>query len=487
MATTWLKNLRIGKGKKRGSRISDIIDYVKNPQKTDGGQLITSYACDSRVADEEFLLAKREYEHITGRSQGKRDVIAYHIRQAFKPGEVDAELANKIGYELAMSFTKGKHAFIVATHIDQKHIHNHIIFNSTTISCDRKFNNFKNSSKAVRRISDLLCLENGLSVIENPQPSKGKNYAKWFGDKEPSWQEKLRRKIDEVLPGCSTFENFLAAMKAAGYTVSDKRKHISLLAPGQKQPTRLNTLKGDHTEAAIRGRLVGVRIVTSSGAGGRSSDVQKARSDNADGGHTRVSLLIDIQEKIRAGKGEGYERWARIFNLREAAKTLLFLQENGIDSYDDLVEKASAASGDFSERSQKIKDAETRLAEMRALQKQIGTYSKTRSTFAKYKASGWDRDFYESQRADITLHRAAKKYFDGLGLKKLPTIAALKQEYAALTAEKKKLYAGYRAAKDNMRELVVAKNNASNILGLTPETKQDTADRQKQRHNSHEK
>jgi len=324
MATTWIKSIHIKKNRSKSNAISGIIDYVENPSKTDNGKLISSYECDSRVVDDEFLLSKREYEYTTGRNQGRHDVLAYHIRQSFKPGEVDAETANKIGYELAMSFTKGKHAFIVATHIDKKHIHNHIIFNSTALSCDKKFNDFKRSGKAVRRISDLLCVEHGLSVIENPKPSKGQNYAEWLGDKEPSWQDKLRRKIDEVLPSCSSFEDFLAAMKAAGYTINDKRKHITFLAPGQTKPTRLDTLKGDHTEAAIRERLSGARIITSAGAGG---------------GHIRVSLLIDIQAKIQQGKGEGYEHWARIFNLKEAAKTLLFLKENGIDSYDDLARK----------------------------------------------------------------------------------------------------------------------------------------------------
>ena len=487
MATTWIKSLHIGKSRKRASVIADIIDYVKNPQKTDEGRLISSYACDSRVADEEFLLAKHEYEFLTGRSQGRREVIAYHIRQSFKPGEVDAKTANKIGYDLALSFTKGHHAFIVATHIDKEHIHNHIIFNSTAISCDRKFHDFKRSGKTIRHISDLLCLQNGLSVIENAKPSKGRTYAKWLGNKEDSWQDKLRWKIDEVLPSCSTFEGFLAVMKAAGYIINDKRKHITFLAPGQKKPTRLNSLKGDHTEEAILERLAGVRIVTSSSASSRSSDVQKAHSGDMSGGHTQVSLLIDIQAKIQEGKGGGYERWARIFNLREAAKTLLFLQENGIDSYDDLVKKAASASGDFSALSQKIQSAEKRLAEIRELQKQMGTYSKTRDIYAKYKASGWDKDFYESQRADIILHRAAKKYFDGLGLKKLPTIAALKQEYAALAAEKKKLYSGYRAAKDRMRELVVAKNNAANILGLTPEAQKRDTQRHQDRSDSFNK
>ena len=491
MATTWIKSLHIGKKKSRSSVIADIIDYVKNPEKTDGGKLISSYACNSRVADEEFMLSKRQYEHITGRDQGRREVIAYHIRQSFKPGEVDAETANKIGYELAMSFTKGQHAFVVATHIDRKHIHNHIIFNSTAKSCDRKFNDFKRSGKVIRRISDILCIQNGLSVIENPKPSKGRNYAAWLGIKEPSEKDKLRRKIDEVLPGCKTFEDFIKAMEAADYKVNDNGKHITMLAPGKKQPRRLDTLKGDHTEMAIRERIAGLRVVTPSG-GGRSAEehtavIQTASPAGIEVGGTRVSLLIGIQAKIQTGKGEGYERWARIFNLKEAAKTLLFLQENGIDDYEDLAKKASTASDDFSTLSKKIKDADVRLAEIKEMQKQIGTYSKTRDTFSKYKASGWDKDFYESQRADITLHRAAKKYFDTLGLKKLPTIKALKQEYAELLAEKKKLYSGYRAAKDNMRELVVAKNNAEKILGITPQTQERDTERQPQRNNTHDR
>jgi len=337
MAATWIKSLHVGKKQTRSSVIKRIINYVQNYEKTDGGRLISSFACDSRVADVEFLLAKKEYEHITGREQGDRDVVAYHIRQSFKPGEVDAETANKIGYELAMKFTKGQHAFIIATHIDRKHFHNHIIFNSTAISCDRKFLDYKRSGKTVRRISDILCIENGLSVIENPKPSKGRNYATWLGEKIPSEMDKLRQKIDEVIPDCTTFEDFIKGMETAGYKVNKRGKYLTMLAPGKKQPRRLDTLKGDHTELAIRERIAGTRVVAPADGGGRSVAeplpiARSAASGNTGGTGTHVSLLIDIQEKIKAGKGEGYERWARIFNLKEAAKTLLFLQENGIYS-----------------------------------------------------------------------------------------------------------------------------------------------------------
>ncbi|MCL2516947.1 MAG: relaxase/mobilization nuclease domain-containing protein [Oscillospiraceae bacterium] len=468
MATTWIKPLHIGSKRARSTVVSDIIGYIKNPQKTDGGSLIAAYGCDSRSADDEFMLAKREYEDITGRSQGRRDVLAYHIRQSFKPGEVDAETANKIGYELTMSFTKGNHAFVVATHIDKAHIHNHIIFNSTALSCERKFNNFYRSDKTVRRISDLLCIENGLSIIENPQPSKGRNYAKHIG-RPATWQEKLCRQIDGLLPSCAAFDDFIAAMKSAGYTVNEKRKHITFLAPGQIKPTRLDTLGGEYTEAAIRERLGMTRTIAASGAGGGLDTGIHARYTDEP---TRVSLLIDIQAKIQEGNGAGYERWARIFNLKESARTLLFLKENGIDSYDDLVQKTAAASADFDERMTKIKSAEKRMAEITELQKHIGAYGKTREVYAKYKASGWNSDFYEEHRTDITLHNAAKKHFDDLKIKKLPTIASLKQEYAVHAAEKKSLYHGYHEAKDTMRQLLVAKGNASRILGIANDARE---------------
>ena len=167
MATTRIMPLHIGKGRTVSRAISDIIDYAENPQKTDDGRLITGYACDSRTVDAEFMLAKREYISMTGRVRGADDVIAYHLRQSFVPGEITPEEANRIGCELARRFTKGNNAFIVCTHTDKAHIHNHIIWNSVTLNCDRKFRNFWGSTKAVRRLNDTICIENGLSIVEN--------------------------------------------------------------------------------------------------------------------------------------------------------------------------------------------------------------------------------------------------------------------------------------------------------------------------------
>ena len=199
MATTRLMPLHTGKGRTVGQAISAIIDYTENPQKTDGGRLITSWQCDSRIADAEFLFAKNQYTQKTGRVRGEDDVIAYHLRQSFVPGEITPEDANRLGCELAKRFTKGNHAYIVCTHIDKAHIHNHVIWNSTALSQTRKFRNFWGSSRAVRRLNDTICIENGYSIVENPK-RHGKSYNKWLGDKKkPSHRERICAAIDDAL------------------------------------------------------------------------------------------------------------------------------------------------------------------------------------------------------------------------------------------------------------------------------------------------
>jgi hypothetical protein len=487
VATTWIKALHVNKGKTIAQTLADRTDYADNPEKTKKGELVTGYCCDPPVADEQFLLAKKEYEHITGRDQGEHNVLAYHIRQSFKPGEVSPEEANRVGYELAERFFKGKHSFIVATHIDKLHIHNHIIVNSTTIDCTYKFKDFKRSGRAVRRLSDLICAEHGLSVIENPKPSRG-SYADWLDEKPPSWSEQIKRKVDEILPACATFDAFIAAIRGTGCIVRDDKKHISITLPGQVRAIRLNTLGGEYTEAAIRERLAQYaadrkRNPRGTGTGGATAEASRPAYQPPVG---RVGLLIDIQAKIREGKGAAYEQWAKVFNLKQAAKTLIFLQENGIDSYEDLKKKASAASGGFSALTKKIRDVEIRMNEITELQKYIGQYGKTREVYAAYKKSGWSGKFYDAHTADIILHRAAKKYFDGLGMKKLPSITSLKQEWATLNAEKRNLYAGYREQKENAQTLTAALGNANHILGIAPNAQNRDASRDAKRRTSQE-
>ena len=454
MATTRLIPLHAGKGQTVAEALGRITEYVKNPEKTDGGELVTAYQCNPAIVDQEFLFSKRQYATITGHSQKEHDVIAYHLRQSFKPGEITPELANKIGYDLAMSLTKGKHAFIVCTHVDKEHIHSHIVFNSTALDCSRKFNNFWGSSFAVRKISDILCLENGLSVITNPKPSRG-SYGTWLGEKPPTVREQLERMIDAALTNCKDFDSFLAALKAAGVEVK-RGEHLAFKIPGGKKFVRCSSLGGDYTEAAILERISGRRAVTPKGE------------------QTVPNLLIDIQAKLQQEHSPGFERWASVFNLKEMAKTLNFLQEHGLMAYADLESACDAAAQKYHDLADRTKANSARMEEISALQKHIGAYSKTREVYAQYRRlpPKKQEEFYAQHASAIISCEAAKRYFDSLGLKKLPSIQSLKQEYAALSAENRKLYPDQKKAKAEMMELLTARHNTSRILGLAEEEKQ---------------
>ena len=453
MATTRLMPLHTGKGRDVGTAISDIIDYAENPEKTDYGRLIRGYACDSRTADTEFLFSKRQYAALTGRARGADDVIAYHLRQSFVPGEITPEEANRIGCEFARRFTKGSHAFIVCTHIDKKHIHNHIIWNSTSLDCTRKFRNFWGSTKAVRRLNDTLCMENGLSIVENPK-RHGKSYNKWLGDRaKPSHRELLRAAIDTALAQKpADFDALLKLLQKAGYEVKPG-KVPAFRGKNQKRFVRLDTLGSGYGEPELRAILSGKKAHSP-----RKKIAQPAPEN-------QVSLLVDIQAKLRVGKGVGYERWAKVFNLKQMAQTVNYLTEHGLLEYAQLAEKTAAATARHSELSARIKAAEKRLAEIAVLKTQIVNYAKTRDTYVAYRKAGYSKKFLAEHESDILLHKAAKKAFDELNVKKLPTVRSLQTEYVRLLSEKKKTYADYRQTRDEMKELLTVKANVDRLMG----------------------
>jgi len=462
IATTRLIAMHQNKGKSIAACLADRTDYAKNPDKTNEGELVSSYECDPKTVQGEFMLSKRQYDDITGRKQAS-NVIAYQIRQAFKPGEITPELANKIGYELGMSFTKGNHAFIVATHIDKSHIHNHIIFNSTSLDCTKKFRDFKRSGKALAQISDRLCLENRLSIIENPKRSKG-HYGKWLGDKKPlSHSDKLRQTIDEVLANKpQNFDEFLQLMQDAGYE-NKRGKHYAFKGVEQKKFIRLRSLGEGYSEDEIKAVIDGKapqREVK------KSSVKQPKRQEKS------VNLLVDIQEKLQQGKGKGYEQWAKIFNLKQMAQTVNFLQEHKLLAYSDLEEKAKKCTAVFDELNTQIKTAEKRMTEIQVLKKHIINYAKTRDVYTAYRKAGYSQKFYEEHRAELTLHKAAKAAFDELGVKKLPTVKTLQNEYAELLSQKKKAYGQYHTAKKEMQDILTAKANIDCLLGLEQEQKE---------------
>ena len=429
--------MRKNKGKSIGACLHNHTNYVQNPDKTEQGELVSSYQCSPLTVDEEFLLTKRLYEQTTGRSQ-KSDVIAYQVRQSFKPGEVTPEKANRIGYEFAERFLKGKHAFIVATHTDRAHIHNHIIYNSTALDGRKKFRNFWLSTFAVQRLSDLICLEHQLSTIEY-KPYRERQKRIVYPPKESN-RDRLCGIIDTILaekPG--DYEAFLQKLEQQGYEVK-RGKHTAVKGKGQKRFIRFRTLGTGYGEDEIKAVLEG-----------------KVE-------HKPFQLLVDIPQKMAAGKSVGYKKWATKFNLKEMSKTLLFLQEQKIGSAEELRERAAAATERYHAIGDSIKAAEARLTEIAVLKTHIINYAKTHPVYDAYRKSGYSKKFLEAHREEITLHKAAKTAFDEAGLQKLPKVKELDAEFAELLTQKKAAYPDYRKARNEMQELVRAQKNVERFF-----------------------
>ena len=441
------------RGKTLLSCLAARTDYAMDKDKTADGQLISSYECAPQTAAEEFVLSKQIYFQKTGREQ-ENDVIAYQFRQSFKPGEVTAEEANRIGYEFAERFLKGRHAFIVCTHVNRHHIHNHVIWNSTTLDCSRKFRNFWNSTKAVRRLSDTVCLEHGLSVIENPA-RKGMTYDKWLGgNSKVSNREMLRKAIDEVLmQKPRDMDEFLRLLEEKGFAVK-RGKHITLKYKDFKKAIRMDSLGDGYTEADIRAVLLGKR-----------KHVQRKHSN----------LLIDIDSNLRMNKTT-----AKIRNLKQMAQTINYLREHGLLDLAELQRKTADVTAKYHELSDKIKLAEARMKEIGEMKTQIIAYMRTREVYDCYRKSGYSRAYYTEHEGEILLHKAAKKAFDEWNLRKLPTLKSLNAEYTELVRQKKALYAEYSAVRGEMRELLIHKSNVERILGIgeTAEKKQTEHERE---------
>ena len=460
MAATRLIALHKNKGKSVAACLKSRTDYAKNPDKTNRGELVSSYECSPLTADEEFMLSKRQYELATGRRQ-KNDVIAYQIRQSFRPGEITAEEANKVGYELAMRFTKGKYAFIVATHTDREHIHNHIIYNSTALDGTRKFRDFFFSALAVQRLSDLICLEHQLSVIEI-KPYRERQKRTLYPPRESN-RDRLCSVIDSVLDEKpKDYEDFLQKLEQQGYEVK-RGKYTSVKGARQKRFIRFRTLGTGYSEDEIKAVLEGKA---------KHQPYQKKQAKEQP-----FQLLVDIQEKMAEGKSVGYKKWATKFNLKEMSKTLLFLQEQKIGSADELQDRAAAATERYHAMGDSIKAAEARLTEIAVLKTHIINYAKTRPVYDAYRKSGYSKKYLEAHREEITLHKAAKAAFDEAGLQKLPKVKELDAEFAELLTKKKAAYPDYRKARNEMQELVRAQKNVERFFAEEKETTEKTPTR----------
>ena len=459
MAATRLIALHKNKGKTVAACLKSRTDYVQNPDKTENGELISSYECSPLTVDQEFMLSKRQYELVTGRKQ-KNDVIAYQIRQSFRPGEITAEEANKVGYELAMRFTKGKYAFIVATHTDREHIHNHIIYNSTALDSTRKFRDFLLSGLAVQRLSDLICLEHQLSVIEI-KPYRERQKCTLYPPKESN-RDRLCHVIDSILAERpKDYEDFLQRLEMQGYEVKHG-KYTSVKGKRQKRFIRFRTLGAGYSEDELKAVIAG-----------KSEHHPHQKQPPKE---QPFNLLVDVQAKLAEGKSVGYARWAKKYNLKEMSKTLIFLQNKKIGSIEEMQERVDTATARYHELGDSIKAAEKRMAEIAVLRAHIINYAKTRPVYDAYRKTGYSKRFQENHRAEISLHKAAKTAFDEAGLKKLPKVKTLNAEYAELLTQKKAAYPDYRKAKEEMQELLRAQENVEMFFAEeTHKTKEQPA------------
>ena len=291
-------------------------------------------------------------------------------------------------------------------------------------------------------------------MLFRSKPSRG-SYGTWIGDEKVlSFHEQLRRAIDTVLEEKPRdFSAFLKKLEAYGVEVNTDRNNLRLRVKGQTRFTRCNSLKGDYTEIAIRERIEGVRVVAP------RVQIKKPTMPT-------VGMLIDIDAVIRAGKGLGYERWAKVFNLKQLSRAVLYLKEHGDMSYEELKKRTDESTMRFNELSGEIKDLESQLTDNSELQKQIANYVKTREIYVEYRKSGYSKKFRAQHESEIMIHQAAKKHFDQLGLKKLPPVKLLREQYAELLAQKRKAYAEYKRTREEMKELYNVKSNVSQLLNI---------------------
>ena len=500
MATTTIIPVHLTVELGAAQTIKQTMDYVMNPDKTDGGLLITGFACDPDVAAEEFVIARDEYQSSTKREKGKREILVYHVRQSFLPGEIDIETTRKLGYELAMELTRGEYSFIVCTHTNRPHLHNHIIINAVNIDCDKKFRNELHSYKRIRKVADRISIENDLSIVVNPGHSKGTRN-RYGATTKRSGFVKL---IDEVLATGQpkNLDDFLKQLEKKGCKVKRRGKTISVQPPGAERFFRFKSgkkgLPDGYDEESLRKKIADMQTVEHDNLRDdiaadihddepikdNFSFVEDKKSTSASDAPPReftiehnikithdkkINLLIDIDNSIKAQTSLGYERWAKGFNLQQAAETLLFLQTNNLTDMEVLTQAAAQAKNEYDALQKRIDNADTRIKEVNTLQRHIGAYNKNRDVYSQYLRSKRNPKFRQENEKAIATAEEAKAYFDSLGLDKLPSIKELQAEYSALFQEKNSCYKARNEMRRQVLDLQSAQKNVEMLLGIDGE------------------
>ena len=446
MAVTKIKAIR--------GTLSKAIAYILNPEKTDEKLLVSSYGCASETAAREFEWTRKIAEQ---KGMNPVRIIARHVIQSFEIGEVTPELAHEIGKQFADEILGGKYEYVLTTHIDKDHVHNHLIFNAVDFVNYHAYKSYKRIYYDMREVSDRLCKENGLSVIP-PSQNKGMGYKEYTEAKRgTSWKQKLKQTIDRLVITAKDYDDFLRLMQEAGYEIKTG-KYISFRAEGQERFTRSKTIGENYTEERIKERIAG-------------RTPRRNRRQTVPKG---ISLIGDIQERIRLIDSKGYEYKAKLTILKEAARTLNYLTENNLLQYADLEKKVEDVHSSYDRTGKELKGVEARLREVQPLIKNISNYQRLKPVYDAFQKAKDKPGFKAKHEAELVIFEAARSTLLAMqGDEKLPSLKTLKAEQAQLFEEQERLYAERNRLKKEAKQIETIKSNVDTFLAPSADHDRD--------------
>lgn len=446
MAVTKIKAIR--------GTLSKAIAYILNPEKTDEKLLVSSYGCASETAAREFEWTRKIAEQ---KGMNPVRIIARHVIQSFEIGEVTPELAHEIGKQFADEILGGKYEYVLTTHIDKDHVHNHLIFNAVDFVNYHAYKSYKRIYYDMREVSDRLCKENGLSVIP-PSQNKGMGYKEYTEAKRgTSWKQKLKQTIDRLVITAKDYDDFLRLMQEAGYEIKTG-KYISFRAKGQERFTRSKTIGENYTEERIKERIAG------------RTPRRSQRQTTPKG----ISLIGDIQERIRLIDSKGYEYKAKLTILKEAARTLNYLTENNLLQYADLEKKVEDVHSSYDRIGKELKGVEARLREVQPLIKNISNYQRLKPVYDAFQKAKDKTGFKAKHEAELVIFEAARSTLLAMqGDEKLPSLKTLQAEQAQLFEEQERLYAERNRFKKEAKQIETIKSNVDTFLSPSADHDRD--------------
>ena len=434
--------------------MSKAIAYILNPEKTDEKLLVSSYGCASETAAREFEWTRKIAEQ---KGMNPVRIIARHVIQSFEIGEVTPELAHEIGKQFADEILGGKYEYVLTTHIDKDHVHNHLIFNAVDFVDYHAYKSYKRIYYDMREVSDRLCKENGLSVIP-PSQNKGMGYKEYTEAKRgTSWKQKLKQTIDRLVITAKDYDDFLRLMQEAGYEIKTG-KYISFRAEGQERFTRSKTIGENYTEERIKERIAG------------RTPRRSQRQTMPKG----ISLIGDIQERIRLIDSKGYEYKAKLTILKEAARTLNYLTENNLLQYADLEKKVEDVHSSYDRTGKELKGVEARLREVQPLIKNISNYQRLKPVYDAFQKAKDKPGFKAKHEAELVIFEAARSTLLAMqGDEKLPSLKTLQAEQQRLLEEQQRLYDERAKLKKEVKQIETIKSNVDTFLAPSADHDRD--------------